>query len=66
MGHYFQGDGGGTAHHPVSGQWPPTTVLVPVGSIRDIELVADAAGDWAMHGHMTHPAMNRMGHGTPS
>ncbi|MGH8744297.1 MAG: multicopper oxidase family protein, partial [Burkholderiales bacterium] len=47
---------------PVSGQWPETTVLVPVGNTRDIEFIADAPGDWAMHCHMTHHIMNQMGH----
>jgi FtsP/CotA-like multicopper oxidase with cupredoxin domain len=47
-------------------QWPETTVLVPVGSTRTIEFVADAPGDWAMHCHMTHHLMNQMGHGIPN
>jgi len=47
---------------PRSGQWPETTVLVPVGATRDIELLADNPGDWAMHCHMTHHIMNQMGH----
>ena len=46
---------------PVSAQWPETTVLVPVGAARVIELDA-IAGDWAMHCHMTHHVMNQMGH----
>lgn len=65
-GHYFKvvaTDGG---QIPVAGQWPQTTVLVPVGSTRDIEFIADAPGDWAMHCHMTHHVMNQMGHGTPN
>jgi FtsP/CotA-like multicopper oxidase with cupredoxin domain len=41
-------------------------VLVPVGSTRTIEFVADAAGDWAMHCHMTHHVMNQMGHQFPN
>jgi FtsP/CotA-like multicopper oxidase with cupredoxin domain len=41
-------------------------VLVPTGSTRDIELVADAPGDWALHCHMTHHVMNQMGHDTPN
>jgi hypothetical protein len=49
-----------------AGQWPETTVLVPVGSTRDIEFVADVAGDWAFHCHMTHHVMNQMGHGLPN
>jgi FtsP/CotA-like multicopper oxidase with cupredoxin domain len=48
---------------PKSAQVPETTVLVPVGSTRDIEFVADAPGDWAMHCHFTHHVMNQMGHG---
>jgi hypothetical protein len=48
---------------PESAQWPETTVLVSVGTTRDIEFVADAPGDWAMHCHMTHHMMNQMGHG---
>ena len=49
-----------------AGQWPETTVLVPVGTTRDIELVADVPGDWAMHCHMTHHVMNQMGHNLPN
>ncbi len=65
-GHYFKvvaTDGG---QIPAAGQWPETTVLVPTGSTRDVELVADAPGDWAMHCHMTHHVMNQMGHGIPN
>jgi len=51
---------------PKAGHWPETTVLVPVGSARDIEFVADVAGDWAFHCHMTHHVMNQMGHGLPN
>jgi len=65
-GHYFKvvaTDGGPL---PVSAQWPETTVLVPTGSTRDVEFVADAPGDWALHCHMTHHVMNQMGHGIPN
>jgi manganese oxidase len=65
-GHYFKlvaTDGGVL---PVSAQQPETTVLVPVGSTRDVELIADAPGDWAMHCHMTHHVMNQMGHDIPN
>ena len=51
---------------PQSAQWPETTVLVPVGSTRTIEFVADEPGDWAMHCHMTHHVMNQMGHQFPN
>jgi FtsP/CotA-like multicopper oxidase with cupredoxin domain len=47
-------------------QWPETTVLVPVGSTRDIQFVANQPGDWIMHCHMTHHVMNQMGHGLPN
>jgi len=55
---------GGTI--PTSAQQPETTVLVPVGSTRDIEFVADTPGDWALHCHMTHHIMNQMGHDLPN
>ena len=51
---------------PPAGQWPETTVLVPTGSTRDVEFVADAPGDWAIHCHMTHHVMNQMGHDVPN
>jgi hypothetical protein len=63
-GHYFKvtaTDGGSI---PEAGQWPETTVLVPVGSTRTIEFVA-TPGDWALHCHMTHHVMNQMGHDVP-
>jgi manganese oxidase len=47
---------------PKSAQRPETTVLVPVGTTRDVEFVADTPGDWAMHCHFTHHVMNQMGH----
>ena len=56
-------DGGQIA---AAAQMPETTVLVPVGSTRTIEFVADEPGDWAMHCHMTHHVMNQMGHGLPN
>ena len=48
---------------PEAAQQSLNTVLVPVGSTRTIEFVADAPGDWAFHCHMTHHVMNQMGHG---
>ncbi len=50
---------------PASARHPETTVLVPVGSTRTVELVA-TEGDWAMHCHMTHHVMNQMGHKFPN
>ena len=51
---------------PEGARWPETTVLVPTGSTRTIEFVADNPGDWPLHCHMTHHLMNQMGHGVPS
>jgi hypothetical protein len=47
---------------PESAQWPEATVDVPVGSIRAFDVVADNPGDWPLHCHKTHHAMNAMGH----
>jgi FtsP/CotA-like multicopper oxidase with cupredoxin domain len=52
-------DGGDIAP---DGQWPEATVLVPVGTTRVVEFMANNPGDWAMHCHMTHHVMNQMGH----
>src|SRR4029450_10702339 len=49
-----------------SAWWPETTALVPVGSTRTIDFVADQPGDWALHCHMTHHVMTQMGHGIPN
>ncbi len=51
---------------PESARWPETTVLVPTGSTRTIELLATNPGDWAVHCHMTHHVMTQMGHGIPN
>lgn len=51
---------------PPAARWPETTVLVPVGSTRTIELLADNPGDWLFHCHMTHHTMNQMGHDFPN
>jgi manganese oxidase len=61
-GHRFfvtETDGGEV---PESARWPETTVLVAVGQTRTVEFIADAAGDWPFHCHMTHHGMNQMGH----
>jgi manganese oxidase len=50
---------------PPSAQWPESTVLVPTGSLREVEFIADAPGDWALHCHMLHHVMNQMGHVGP-
>ncbi|MDX2052316.1 MAG: copper oxidase [Polyangiaceae bacterium] len=62
-GFYFKTTATDGGQIPQSAQAPETTVLVPTGSTRTIEFIADAEGDWAMHCHMTHHVMNQMGHG---
>lgn len=56
-------DGGAIAP---GAQVPETTVLVPVGTTRVIEFVAEEPGDWPIHCHMTHHVMTQMGHGLPN
>lgn len=51
---------------PEAARWPETTTLVPVGSTRTLEFVADNPGDWGFHCHMTHHVMTQMGHGIPN
>ena len=65
-GHYWwvrETDGGVI---PESARWPEVTVIVPVGSTRTVEFIADNPGDWAFHCHMTHHVMNQMGHQIPN
>ena len=42
------------------------TTDVAVGQMRQIELIADEEGDWAMHCHKSHHTMGAMGHGVPT
>lgn len=56
-------DGGET---PKPARRPETTVNVPVGSTRTVELVATEPGDWAFHCHKSHHTMNPMGHSVPN
>jgi hypothetical protein len=61
-GHHFAvscTDGGWV---PESAQWPESTIDVPVGTIRGFDMIADNPGDWPLHCHKTHHAMNAMGH----
>ena len=51
---------------PKSAQRPETTVDVPVGATRTIELVAENEGDWAFHCHKSHHTMNAMSHDIPN
>ncbi|MGH8335632.1 MAG: multicopper oxidase domain-containing protein, partial [Gammaproteobacteria bacterium] len=63
-GHSFKVTDTDGGEIPVAGQWPETTVLVPTGSTRTIEFVADNPGDWPLHCHMLHHVMTQMGHGS--
>jgi hypothetical protein len=65
-GHHFRVTATDGEEIPLSAQWPETTVLVGVGQSRNIEFIADAPGDWALHCHMTHHIMNQMGHEFPN
>ena len=65
-GHHFRVSATDGDDIPLSAQWPESTVLVAVGQTRTIEFLADAAGDWAFHCHMTHHVMNQMGHDFPN
>lgn len=51
---------------PEAGRWPEVSVLVPTGSTRTFEFVADNPGDWPLHCHMTHHVMTQMSHGLPN
>lgn len=65
-GHSFKIIGTDGGEIPESAQWPESTVLVPVGSTRTVEFIADNPGDWMLHCHMTHHLMNQMGHNFPN
>ena len=47
---------------PESARIPEVTTDVPVGAMRAFEFVAGDPGDWAIHCHKSHHAMNAMGH----
>jgi FtsP/CotA-like multicopper oxidase with cupredoxin domain len=49
-----------------SARFAANTVLVPVGSTRAVDFIADNPGDWPIHCHMTHHVMNQMGHIVPN
>jgi hypothetical protein len=61
---YLTGTDGGPIPR---GAWQPlATVNVPPGTTRDIEFVADNPGDWPVHCHKNHHAMNPMSHDFPN
>ena len=51
---------------PKSARWPEVTTDVAVGQMRQIELMADEPGDWALHCHKSHHTMGAMGHSVPT
>jgi len=65
-GHAFRVTATDGGEIPPAGRWPETTVPVPVGATRDVEFIADAPGDWALHCHKSHHTMNPMGHTIPN
>jgi FtsP/CotA-like multicopper oxidase with cupredoxin domain len=65
-GHEFTVTGTDGGPVPRTARWPEVTVDVGVGQIRQVELVADAEGDWPLHCHKSHHTMNAMGHNVPT
>jgi manganese oxidase len=65
-GHEFEVTGTDGGPVPKSARWPEVTTDVAVGQMRQIELIADAEGDWAFHCHKSHHTMNAMGHNVPT
>ncbi len=65
-GHRFQVSGTEGGPIPVSARYQESTVNVPVGATRDIELLADNPGDWPLHCHKSHHTMNAMSHDLPN
>ena len=65
-GHRFWVTGGDGDRWPRSTWRPEVTHVVAAGQMRDFEFIADNPGDWAFHCHMSHHAMNAMGHGIPN
>jgi len=65
-GYRFEEVGTDGGSIPKSARRPETTVNVPVGATRTVELVADVEGDWAFHCHKSHHTMNAMSHEVPN
>jgi manganese oxidase len=65
-GHEFVVTGTDGGPVPRAARWPEVTVDVAVGQMRQMEFVADAEGDWALHCHKSHHTMNAMGHAVPT
>ena len=65
-GHEFEVTGTDGGPTPKGSRWPEVTTNVAVGQMRQIELIADEEGDWALHCHKSHHVMNAMGHDVPT
>ncbi|MBA3237498.1 MAG: copper oxidase [Parachlamydiaceae bacterium] len=65
-GHEFLVTRRGAKKLPLAAQYSEVTVLVAPGETRDIELIADNPGDWALHCHKSHHTMNQMQHDMPN
>jgi FtsP/CotA-like multicopper oxidase with cupredoxin domain len=65
-GHHFTLVATDAGPIPPSARWFENTINVPVGTTRDAEFVADNPGDWPLHCHKTHHAMNAMSHDIPN
>ncbi len=65
-GHEFLVTRRGAKKLPSSAQYSEVTVLVSPGETRDIELIADNPGDWAVHCHISHHTMNQIQHDMPN
>jgi len=65
-GHEFVLTGTDGGPVPQAARWPEVTIDVAVGQMRQMEFVADAEGDWALHCHKSHHTMNAMGHDVPT
>jgi hypothetical protein len=51
---------------PPSAWVPESSLNVVAGQTRAADFVADVPGDWPLHCHKTHHAMNAMGHEIPN
>ncbi|NMM90331.1 copper oxidase [Rhodococcus sp. SRB_17] len=65
-GHEFEVTGTDGGPVPQSARWPEVTTDVAVGQMRQVELIADELGDWALHCHKSHHTMGAMGHAVPT
>jgi hypothetical protein len=65
-GHEFIVTRRGGKRLPPAAQYSEVTVVIAPGETRDIELIADNPGDWAIHCHKSHHTMNQMQHDMPN